>query len=170
MSLTALTVRLNGEDHIYDLHGQDFSINFDEGYYEKVRLEKRGGNLILELKYAGNIPSPNPSISSSGGNKGSQSGLTQRLYYPIPGCAGSHLHIGDRVMVSLDEGANAIRDTPDTHPSDNIIERAQPGDYLKIIGGPECNYGYLLWKVRVEKTGTVGWTPESNGREFWLIP
>jgi hypothetical protein len=69
----------------------------------------------------------------------------------------------------MEGGRNAIRSEPDTQPSNNIIASAYPGDELKIIGGPECNYGYILWKVRMDN-GVTGWTPESDGREFWLIP
>ncbi len=47
---TTLTVRLNGEDHFFDLHGNDFSITFDSGYYEKIQLTKRGNDLLLELR------------------------------------------------------------------------------------------------------------------------
>ncbi|RMG34667.1 MAG: hypothetical protein D6732_10390 [Methanobacteriota archaeon] len=98
------------------------------------------------------------------------SGGQRQTYYPLAGCAGSRLMIGDRAMVSLIGGPNAIRSTPDTHPSDNILYKAQPGEYLKIIGGPKCNYGYILWKVRVEKNGIVGWTPESkDGATFWIV-
>ena len=35
---STLTVRLDGEDRIYDLHGQDFDVQFSSGYYEKIRL------------------------------------------------------------------------------------------------------------------------------------
>jgi len=45
-----LRVRLNGREYFYDLHGQDFSTDFESGYYEKVALIRRGSNLILELE------------------------------------------------------------------------------------------------------------------------
>lgn len=45
-----LTVRVNDEDHIYDLHGQDFQIDFAPGYYEKVAFEKSKENILLVLR------------------------------------------------------------------------------------------------------------------------
>jgi hypothetical protein len=67
---------------------------------------------------------------------------------------------------------NTIWSTPDTHPANNILYKAQPGEYLTIIGGPSCDAaasGYILWQVRVDRNGVVGWTPESeDGRTFWI--
>ena len=52
-----LTVRLNSEDRFYNLHGQDFIIDFEAGYYEKVNLTKSGNNLLLELRRSDLQPS-----------------------------------------------------------------------------------------------------------------
>lgn len=90
-------------------------------------------------------------------------------YFPLNKCSHSRLYVGDRAMVAVGGGPNGIRTEPDTHPSDNIIYRAPPGEGLWIIGGPKCNYGWILWKVRTD-TGYVGWTPESAGTEFWITP
>ncbi len=90
-------------------------------------------------------------------------------YYPINNCAHSRLHVGDSAVVSYGGRPNAIRSTADTHPANNIIYRAPSGEGLQIIGGPVCNYGWILWKVRTD-TGYTGWTPESSGNEFWLTP
>ena len=45
-----LTIRMNGQDSFYDLHGQDFSISFESGYYKKIKLQKNGLNILLELE------------------------------------------------------------------------------------------------------------------------
>lgn len=90
-------------------------------------------------------------------------------YFPINNCSHSRLFVGDRAIVAWGDGPNGIRTEPDTHPSDNIIYRAPPGEGLWIIDGPICNYGWILWKVRTD-TNYVGWTPESAGSEFWLTP
>lgn len=94
---------------------------------------------------------------------------TLMTYLPIPGCAKSRIHEGDLVMISLGGGRNAIRNKPDTHPTDNVVGYAEEGELIEIIGGPECNYGWLLWKVKTA-SGLRGWTPETNGSEFWLVP
>lgn len=49
-----LTVRLNGQEHIYDLHGYDFDLQFEPGYYKKVNVSKNGSNLVLELTQSEN--------------------------------------------------------------------------------------------------------------------
>lgn len=94
---------------------------------------------------------------------------TPKLFWPLPNCAASHLHIGDSAFVSYDGGTNKLRSDPDTHPTDNIIGEIQPGEVLEIVGGPVCNYGWILWEVRTTRDKT-GWTPESDGEEFWILP
>jgi hypothetical protein len=94
---------------------------------------------------------------------------TPKAYFPITNCAASQLHVGDSAYVSYEGGTNKLRRTPDTHPSNNIIGEILPGAVVEIIDGPRCNYGWVLWKVRTTDDET-GWTPESDGNEFWLIP
>lgn len=89
-------------------------------------------------------------------------------YCPLRDCACSYLSVGDYVTVS-NSGPNSIRSDPDLHPSDNIIYRAPVGSGMQIIDGPMCSYGWLVWKVRTDD-GIVGYTPESNGKAWWLIP
>lgn len=91
------------------------------------------------------------------------------LYTPLPGCASSHIHSNDWVMITFGGGRNAIRSTPDTHPTDNKIGFAEQGELIYVIDGPECNYGWLLWKVKTS-SGIEGWTPETDGKRFFLEP
>lgn len=46
-----LTVRIDCNDSFYDLHGKDFSIDFDSGYYKKINLTKQGNNILLEVRH-----------------------------------------------------------------------------------------------------------------------
>jgi hypothetical protein len=89
-------------------------------------------------------------------------------YYPLAECNGSYLRIGDYVTVNTGSGSQGIRSTPDTHPSNNIIARVPEGGGMTIVGGPKCNYGWVLWQVNTD-SGTYGWTPESNGTIQWLV-
>jgi hypothetical protein len=93
---------------------------------------------------------------------------TYEEYFPLQNCNASRLRVGDRAYVSFGGGPNGIRSEPDTN-LDNIIGYAQEGEYVDIIGGPLCNYGWVLWRVESDG-GVEGWTPEGNGREYWLIP
>lgn len=46
---STLTVRIDCMDQFYDLHGRDFSLDFESGYYKKISLEKRGNDLFLVI-------------------------------------------------------------------------------------------------------------------------
>jgi len=92
------------------------------------------------------------------------------LYYPIPDCAASRIHLGDSVFVSFEGGDNAIRSSSDLHSSTNKIEIAVTGDVLTITGNPQCSYNWIVWPIMSTKTGAIGWTPESDGKSFWLVP
>jgi len=94
---------------------------------------------------------------------------TPILYSPIPGCASSHLHVGDSAFVSYTGGNNHVRTEPDTAPSDNTLFDIYPGEVVQIISGPKCNYGWILWEIETTYQDS-GWTPESDGEEFWLYP
>lgn len=92
-------------------------------------------------------------------------------YYPLADCAPSRLHPGDWGYISFSSGRNGIRDTADTHPSDNITGYAEPGQVVELIKGPKCNYGWVLWAVTVaNQRGLAGWTPEGDGKEFFIEP
>ncbi|MEW5871669.1 MAG: hypothetical protein AB1894_20530 [Chloroflexota bacterium] len=94
--------------------------------------------------------------------------LTAPIYYPLPDCVASRLHRGDRAMVSLVGGPNAIRYGSDLQ-YDTILYYAQPGEIVLIVDGPWCSHGWLVWFVETIN-GVLGYTPEGNGNEYWLFP
>jgi len=94
--------------------------------------------------------------------------LNAPIYYPLEDCVASRLHIGDLAQVSLYGGPNGIRYGRDLY-YDTIIAYAQPGATLEIVNGPWCSHGWIVWLVRTQD-GTVGYTPEGNGNEYWLFP
>jgi hypothetical protein len=80
------------------------------------------------------------------------------------------LHVGDSAFIADDGGDNSIRSTPDTSDPYNGVTTAKEGEVLEIIGGPVCDeYGYLMWEVRTTRDET-GWTPETKGDAFWILP
>ncbi len=91
------------------------------------------------------------------------------VYYPLEGCGPSIVRVSFHVYVSMDGGKNAIRSSPDISSAHNIIGYALPGEHLKVISGPVCSWGWLMWMVETDY-GLIGWTPESDGKSFWLIP
>jgi hypothetical protein len=92
---------------------------------------------------------------------------TPVLYKPISDCASSHLHVGDSAFVNYETGLNKIRSEPDVS-KDNGVGELLPGEVVQIVDGPVCNYGWVLWEVMTTWQET-GWTPETDGEEFWLL-
>jgi hypothetical protein len=51
-----------------------------------------------------------------------------------------------------------------------LIGEIEPGQAMKILEGPKCADGWVWWKVRTLETDLVGWTPEGDVQNYWLIP
>jgi len=90
------------------------------------------------------------------------------VYYPLKDCVASRLRVGQQAMVSPGGGPNGIRYGQDLY-YDTIIDYAQPGTIIDIVGGPWCSHGWIVWLVELGN-GVVGYTPEGNGDEYWLLP
>ena len=90
------------------------------------------------------------------------------IYYPLKDCVASRLHIGDIAMVSPGGTANGIRYGLDLSET-NIIEYAQPGTLLEIIGGPYCYDYTVFWTVELED-GEKGWIAEEQQKTRYLTP
>jgi hypothetical protein len=95
--------------------------------------------------------------------------LSAPIYFPLKDCVASRLYIGDRAMVSLVGGANAIRTSTDLRTDTNIVGYAEPGEVVTILTGPECSDGFIIWFVET-LDGLRGFTPEGDGNEYWLWP
>ncbi len=94
--------------------------------------------------------------------------LSAAIYYPLKDCVASRLHVGDKAMVTYGGGPNGIRYGTDVH-YDTVLTYAQEGQILEITGGPYCSYGWIVWKV-LTADGIIGFTPEGDGNNYWLIP
>lgn len=90
------------------------------------------------------------------------------IYYPLKDCVASRLHVGDVAVVAPGGSANGIRYGLDLH-YDTIVDYAEQGQKLDIIGGPYCSQGWIVWMVQTQN-GIIGYTPEGNGNEYWLLP
>jgi len=91
------------------------------------------------------------------------------VYTPLEDCPPSILEKGMFVYVNYGGGKSSIRSFPDAAPAGNIIGYAIPGEIVRVVGGPVCNYSRLMWQVETTY-GLIGWTPESDGENWWLIP
>ncbi|MCL4529105.1 MAG: hypothetical protein M1282_06805 [Chloroflexi bacterium] len=153
-----LTVRVNGEDTVYDLGGnQNININLDSGYYEKVNLQNNGRDWLFEVVRISDNGSSSPTSSYQTSNSCS-------------GAPAPHLTIGSYAYVS------------DNPPIDNLV-RSGPGlgttelgsilngHSMKILDGPQCGDGYYWWRVQALRNASViGWTAEGDSSGYWLIP
>ncbi|HEX2996705.1 MAG TPA: SH3 domain-containing protein [Anaerolineales bacterium] len=54
--------------------------------------------------------------------------------------------------------------------SNNYLGQIEPGNGLKIIGGPICADGYWWWLVEALQDGIRGWTVEGKSSEQWIRP
>ena len=118
------------------------------------------------------IPSPRPSYTSTP--------VETKVFYPtatrvpfrsysaINDCAQARVMLGDIVVLENDVDDLFIRSSSDNHPSNNIISHFKPGQRAKIVSGPECSWGWMMWKIQRLDDGFEGWVAESNGKEFWL--
>lgn len=89
-------------------------------------------------------------------------------YYPLEDCAPSHVYIGDMVYIKEGIPNLFIREDPDVAADDNIIGYMWQGDIAQIIDGPECSWGYIMWKVEKTNNHKIGWISESKGEGFWI--
>ncbi len=120
-----LTVRLNGREYFYDLHGQDFSIDFESGYYEKVALIRRDSDLILELEQVNEprvepvpvqpptaIPQPSPNPPSSSSRPSGVTVPAGGTFPPIPGW--TWICTGDFSVIRSDGNEIVLHDDLET--------------------------------------------------------
>ena len=90
------------------------------------------------------------------------------LYCPNP--APTRLMQGEYAFVSTDPplAHNNVRTAPGINQE--LIGKIVPGEAFELLEGPICNNSLQWWKVRLPKTGLVGWTPEGNHDTYWLQP
>jgi len=126
---STLTIRLDGQDHFYDLHGEDFVIEFESAYYNQIKLSKIGSNLYLELVRKGQAPTSFYATFKFNDIGGVQSASNiQRVDFL--------LSIDDHATIRYDASANyTIQLTPGRH-NWNIHS-------ICIYKGDELEVGYL---------------------------
>ncbi|QPC84266.1 hypothetical protein G4Y79_07795 [Phototrophicus methaneseepsis] len=164
--LNTLTIRINGEDHIYDLNGQDLDIKFHSGYYKEISIQSDGRNLLLivEPLNSGPITTDNSNVNAN---------LSPSLSgFSCPGAYGPHFYIGDRFYVPPGDGSTSVWEEPNNVPRVGYIPEHGGGI---ITGGPVCKRGQegllVTWMVSTDN-GLEGWVAEGYPHSPipWISP
>jgi hypothetical protein len=82
-----------------------------------------------------------------------------------PGFMPSRLVVGGQGIVTPGS-SNRLRETPATG---RILTEIPPGGIFDVLEGPVCMSNGIAW-WRVNYSGTIGWTAEGQGTEYWLEP
>lgn len=72
------------------------------------------------------------------------------------------------VAGELGDPSNRVRSAPSTDAS--VIARIYPGEFVLVLEGPTCANNLVFWKIKSAATGSVGWTAEGDGAEYYLAP
>jgi serine/threonine protein kinase len=88
-------------------------------------------------------------------------------YFPLPGCASSHLRVKDSAFLNRNAPANKVLTLPDLDSTD-VVEQLSPGDVLDIADGPVCSKGQVMWYVHTLHDKT-GWISEGNTQAYGLL-
>lgn len=89
-------------------------------------------------------------------------GITEML--DCPSVLSSRMLVGEFGRVTLDGGANRLRESPAT--DGDIITTIPEGDVFDVWAGPVCADGFAWYQVDID--GEVGWTAEGNSTEYFL--
>lgn len=96
--------------------------------------------------------------------------MYRKTWEPCSDCPSSRLDKGDTTKVSNTPPlCNRIRTKPNIDHS-KVVDCVDPGTILDVVGGPECNDGFVWWQVEVKDKDVKGWTVEGDDENFWLLP
>ena len=117
----SLTIRLNGQDTIYPLNEDNFTVNLSPGYYKHASFTRNVPDFLLELDCACNITAERTPSPFYGLN------TTVEVTYPAISCRRSPGYIG--------KGMN------------DFLPDAMQGEIGVVLAGPEHKDNIYWWKV-----------------------
>ncbi len=96
------------------------------------------------------------------------------IYYPIPGCVASRLHIGDIAYVVSLSGNTGMHIDKDVQYSPTLY-MPELGEQLEVKKGPWCWEGkMIIWlfrTIRSNKDDEIeGYMAEGDGEYYWILP
>jgi serine/threonine protein kinase len=90
-------------------------------------------------------------------------------WHPCQDAYPSRLHVGDRAYVSYyPPFNNNVRTGPDLEADE--VGFLEPGEKMKIVGGPGCEDFMVWWEIQSLETDVAGWTSEGDLDNYWLVP
>jgi uncharacterized protein YraI len=164
---------VGGEYSNYDPSGDFTATNLQYGYPFRNLM----GLQVLDAVWRQIIaPNAGGAVSVTGSNTDGLSGSysaaapSNNPGVVLPGttCPGApitRLAVGGTGRVTPGE-ANNFRAEPSR--SSALIGKIPPGESFTILQGPSCSDNITYWQVNYN--GTVGWTGEGTGNEYWLEP
>lgn len=177
-----LIIRVDNQLIVYELDPNNkFDVFFDGGnrHYQQVKLEKRDGDIILELESVPTaaIPPQPEAKQASTGTVAVTSPPTAVPANTCPGAFPTRLAIGARAQVVAQPNL-MVREEPNTRSDTVYGTSLSKGREVTVLNGPECDGGMLWWFI---ETGTItltngkrhnimGWVAEESGNEWMLEP
>lgn len=96
------------------------------------------------------------------------------IYYPLPGCVASRLHVGDIAYVASLAGNTGMHIDKDVQYSPTMY-MPELGEQLEVKDGPWCWEGkMIIWlfrTIRSNKDDEIeGYMAEGDGEYYWILP
>ncbi len=158
-----LTVRVNGEDHFYDLHGEDFDLEFESGYYEKITLRKNGNSIVLELN---RIQTSSNSVPVQQNPQTNRSQNTPNNNQECSEAFSPRLTIGRTAQVVVFQVT--VRTAPGQYSSK--VNYLAKNRVVLVLDGPRCAGGWWWWEIYSDELEYGGWVAEADEENYYLSP
>lgn len=159
-----LIIEHDGITEVYDLRGQNFNVNFKEGYYRKISLNVQTDTIKLVV-----ISGDSPELETSPNEEENQP-PAETSYRGCANAPAIRVAVNQQARVCTIEHL-LLRVEPDAD-ADHLY-RIKPDHIVDILDGPVCDESkqWNYWKVRLEN-GMVGWVSEGSDErlEYFLCP
>lgn len=155
--LISISARSSDFDTLLELYRDDLLIADDDGgmslnsRISNYRLEQNADYTVVLRTFSGD-PIDGEYVL----------GITEML--DCPSVLPSQMLVGEYGRVTLDGGANRLREAPSTDA--DVITTIPEADVFDVWAGPICADGFAWYQVDYD--GEVGWTAEGDDTEYYL--
>jgi hypothetical protein len=146
------------EDRIYRL----MFVPWDETSDDHERVQVLYQTIIDSFDFV-------PVAAQSTPMPASQAASPTQTVVSCPNALPTRLQAGGYAYVDPDPPlSNRVRSGPG--PDSPVIGDIEPGEAMKILGGPVCAQDRLWWEVQALEGSLTGWTAEGDSQDYWLVP